>query len=167
MALTTKIDAKIVATLTDALDLSTATDPLDYAKALRWSSGTGANQANKLWHDTRTLTASSSENIDLAGVLTDAFGDTFTLARIKALLIAAASGNTNNVNVSRDATNGVPIFLAAGDGMPILPGGFMLWVSPNAASVAVTASTGDIITVANSTGGTSVTYDIIVIGASA
>lgn len=167
MSLTTKIDAKIVATLTDALDLSTASDPLDYAKALRWSSGTGANQADKLWHDTRTLAASASENLDLAGVLADAFGDTFTLARIKALLVAAASANTNDVNVSSDGTNGVPLFLALGDGIKVLPGGLFLWVSPNAASVAVTAATGDLLTVANSTGGTSVTYDVIVVGASA
>lgn len=167
MALTTKIDAKIVATLTDALDLSTVSDPLTIEKALRWSSGTGANQADQLWHDRRTLAASATENLDLAGVLVNAFGDTVTFARIKAVLVTAASANTNNVNVIRETTNGVPLFLALGDGIAVRPNGLFLWVAPDATAVVVTAATGDLLTVTNSGAGSSVTYDIVIAGATA
>lgn len=167
MALTTKIDAKLVATLTDALDLSTVSDPLTIEKALRWASGTGANQADMLWHDRRTLAASATENLDLAGVLVNGLGDTVTFARIKAVFVLAAAANTNNVNVIREGTNGVPLFLALGDGIPVRPGGLFLWAAGDATAVVVTASTGDLLTVTNSGAGSAVTYDIAVVGATA
>jgi hypothetical protein len=167
MALTTKLTASLAATLTDVLDLSTVSDPVSYSTRYDLTSGTGAGQADMMWHDRRTLTASATEDLDLAGVLTNAFGDTQTFARVKAVIVAAASGNTNNVNVTRPASNGVPLFLAAGDGIPVRPGGMFLWVASDATAVAVTAGTGDLLTFTNSAGSTSVTYDVIIIGASA
>jgi hypothetical protein len=167
MALTTKLTASLAATLTDVLDLSTVSDPVSYSVRYDLTSGTGAGQADMMWHDRRTLTASATEDLDLAGVLVNAFGDTQTFARVKAVIVAAASGNTNNVNVTRPASNGVPLFLAAGDGIPVRPGGMFWWVATDATAVAVTAGTGDLLTFTNSAGSTSVTYDVIIIGASA
>ena len=45
--------------------------------------------------------------------------------------------------------------------------GKFIWVAPDATGIAVTASTGDLITVTNSSSGTAVTYDVVIIGASA
>lgn len=167
MALSTKLTTSLAATLTNALDLSTVSDPLSFSSRYEWTSGTGANAADMLWHDTRTLSASATEDLDLAGVLTNAFGVTQTFARIKAIVVSAASGNTNNVNVTRPASNGVPLFLAASDGIPVRPGGEFIWVAPDATAVAVTAGTGDLLTFTNSAGSTSVTYSVMIIGASA
>ncbi len=163
----TTLSVSLASTLTNALDLATGRVPLDYATEMRLGSGTGANQADKIFHDQRTLAASASENLDLAGVLSDAFGQAITFARIKAVLIVASSANTNNVNVSRDAVNGVPLFASAGDGLSILPGGGFLWWAPGATGVVVTPGTGDLLVFANSGAGTSVTYDVVIIGASA
>ena len=127
MALSTELTVRLAATLTDPLDLSTPTDALANAVKLILTSGTGADQADMSWHDTRTLAASATEDLDLAGVLTNAFGDTQTFARIKMVLVTAASANTNNVNVTRPASNGVPLFLAAGDGVPVRPNGLFCW----------------------------------------
>lgn len=167
MALTTRISTSVTATLTDALDMTTVTDPVDQVIRYTLASGTGNGQADMLWHDRRTLAASGTEDLDLAGVLANAFGDTQTLARIKAILVKAADANTNNVNVTRPAANGVPLFLAASDGVPVRPGGMFLWIAPDATAVAVAAGTGDLLTFTNSAGSTAVTYDIIIIGASA
>ena len=168
MALSTKFVTSVVATLTDALDLSTATDPLSYTQRTTLTSGTGANQADMLWHDTRTLAASATENLDLAGVLVNGLGDTQTFARVKGLLVTAASGNTNNVHFSSAGTNGVPgLFMALGDGVVIRPGGTFLWIAPDATGAVVTAATGDLLTALNSAAGTSVTYSVVIIGASA
>lgn len=167
MALTTELSVRLAATLTSALDLSTPTDALTNAVKLILTSGTGANQADMMWHDTRTLSASATEDLDLAGVLTGPLGGTLTFARIKVVLVTAAAGNSNNVNVTRPASNGVPLFLAAGDGIPVLPGGLVCWAAPNAAGVAVTGGTGDLLTFTNSAGSTSVTYSVMIIGASA
>lgn len=167
MTLSAKFVTSLVATLTNPLDLSTPDDSLDYVKRITLANGTGANQGNMMWHDQRTLAASATEDLDLAGSLTNAFGATQTFARIKAIIVYAATGNTNNVNVTRPAANGVPLFLAAGDGIPVRPGGLFMWISPDATGVAVTAGTGDLLTFTNSAGSTSVTYDVILIGASA
>lgn len=167
MPLTTTIDLGVSATLTSALDLVTAAAPLAYSKRTTLATGTGAGQADRVWSDNRTIAASGTEDLDLAGVLTDAFGAAFTLVKLKAVLIVASAANTNSVRVTRPATNGVPIFLAAADGLDVVPGGTFLWVAPNAAAVTVTAATGDLLTVSNSSSGTSVTYDVVIIGTSA
>jgi hypothetical protein len=96
------------------------------------------------------------------GQLTGPFGTTLTFARIKGLLFKAAAANTNNVLVSRPASNGVPWLSAAGDRSSIKPGGLFLWVAPDATGIAVTATTGDLITVTNSGGTTGVTYDVVI-----
>lgn len=167
MALSTKLVTSVTATLTDALDLSTVTDPLAYTLRTTLTSGTGANQADMLWHDTRTLAASATENLDLAGSLVNGLGDTQTFARVKAIMVTAAAANTNNVNVIREGTNGVPIFLALADGVAVRPGGMFMLSAPDATAYAVTAATGDLLTFTNSAGSTSVTYSVIIIGASA
>jgi hypothetical protein len=166
MALTLTVKAGVRGTQTNPLDLGTADFPFDVLASVALASGTGANQADVIFTDTRTLTASATENLDLAGVLTNAFGATVTMARVKAILIKAASGNTNDVQLTRPATNGVPLFLAASDGLPIRPGGFFAWCAPDATAIAVTGATGDILTVTNSAGSTSVTYDVVIVGAS-
>src|SRR5688572_1163541 len=119
MALSTDLNVRLAATLTNALDLSTPTDALVETARLIYTDGAGANQVNMSWHDQRTLAASASENLDLAGSLTNAFGTTQTFARIKLVMVKAASANTNNVNVIREGTNGVPLFLALGDGIAV------------------------------------------------
>ena len=167
MALTTNLAVELDADLTSALDLVTASSPISIRERIRLTSGTGAGAADMQWSDTRTLNASASESLDLAGSLTGPFGTTLTFARIKLVLVMAADGNTNDVQVARDASAGAPLFLAASDGIAVKPGGLFLWCAPNAAGVAVTATTGDILTVTNSAGSTSVTYSIVVLGASA
>jgi hypothetical protein len=162
----TTLNLSLASTQTNPLDLGTASFPLKYAKSMALAAGSGTGQADRIFTDTRTLAASATENLDLAGSLTDAFGATITFARIKLVLVTAAVANTNNVNVIRESTNGVPLFLALADGIPVRPGGGFAWWAPDATAVAVTASTGDLLTVTNSAAGTSVTYDIVVIGAS-
>ncbi len=167
MALVSDLLVKAVCTESTTLDLLTRSAPLSLSKRIRLSSGTGLDAADMLWTDTRTLAASGTEDLDLAGSLTGAFGNTLTFARVKAVIISAAAGNTNNVNVTRPASNGAPLFMAAGDGIAVRPGGVFAWVAPDATAVAVTAGTGDLITVTNSAGSTSVSYDVVIIGASA
>jgi hypothetical protein len=155
------------ATQSTALDLTTATAPVQYRKANTLTSGTGANQADLIFTDTRTLAASATEDLDLAGVLVGAFGATLTFARVKGLFIVAAAANTNNVNITRPAANGVPLFLAASDGVAVRPGGWFAMSAPDATGYPVTAATGDLVTLTNSAASTSVTYDVIIIGSSA
>ncbi|MBN1174529.1 MAG: hypothetical protein JXA67_20340 [Micromonosporaceae bacterium] len=165
--LKTVLTAQVDATLDSALDLVTATAPLSVRKKLTWTSGTTVDKADLIFSDTRTISASSNEDLDLAGSLSSVYGSTLTFVELRAVLIAAAVGNTNNVRVTRPASNGVPLFLAASDGIDVPPGGFFFWACPADGKVTVTAGTGDLINVANSSSGTSVTYDVVIIGTSA
>ncbi|HKQ02636.1 MAG TPA: hypothetical protein VJ735_20125 [Actinomycetes bacterium] len=165
--LTSTLTISALTQLVEALDLSSRRNDQNYSKSWSLASGVGANQADKIFHDQRTIAASGTDSLDLAGVLTDVFGATITFARIKAVIVVAASGNINNVNVTRPASNGVPLFLAPGAGIPVRPGGAFMWVAPDATGVVVTGATGDLLDIVNSAGSTSVTFDIIVIGASA
>lgn len=145
-------------------DIGSPKMPVSVEKLLSLTAGTDAtNKANILFSDRRTLSASANEDIDLAAALTDAFGATITAAEVVAIFVEAASGNTNNVNVTRPASNGfIGPFLAAGDGVSVKPGDWQPFVSQT--GWAVTAGTGDLINIANSSSGSSVTYDIVIVG---
>jgi len=162
---TSKISIRFSGTYTNSLDNQTVSAPWNYTKTWSFTSGTGANQAQVVWSDQRTLSASATEELDLAGSLTDAFGDTITFTSIKAVYIYAASGNTNDVVVGGDAVAALVNWVSdSSDEIILLPDGAALLVAPDATGYAVTAGTGDILEVTNSAGSTSVTYDIIIIG---
>lgn len=167
MSLTSSIKLIASAIQSNTLDLGSAKFRPNHSATIAYSDGTGAGAADRIFTDQRTLAASATENIDLSGALTDAFGATITMARVKAIIITAASTNTNDVQVTRPASNGVPIFMAAGDGIALKNGSIFAWADPGATGVAVTAGTGDLLTITNSGPGSSVTYNITVIGASA
>lgn len=153
------IDSKLLS----ALDLSSANDPLVVAIAASLTNGTATGQASQHWHDTRVLTASATEDLDLAGGLTNAFGVTLTFTKVKCVFVRAATGNTNSVEVTRKATTGIPLFMADGDGISLAPGEWFCYFSPTVGKT-ITATTDDTLTFTNSAGSTSVTYDVVIIG---
>jgi hypothetical protein len=165
MSLSASLKLSIDAIVSGTTDLATKKGDLHKLLTQAYSDGAGANQANLLFADTRTLAASANEDLDVAGSLTGILAEANVFARIKAIIVKAAAANTNNVNVTRPASNGVPLFLAAGDGIALAPGEVFVWFSGTAAGKAVTASTGDLINLANSGGTTGVDYDIYIIGA--
>lgn len=169
MALTSSLSIAADLALATALDLSNAAIPTKVRAATQWANGTGAGKADRYFQDRRTLAASGTEDLDLAGVLLDAFGATITFARIKGLYITAAAANTNNVVIGNASSNGWATLLSATGTITLRPGASIgMNTGPaDATCYSVTASTGDLLHVANSSSGTSVQYDIVIIGASA
>jgi hypothetical protein len=165
MAVTSTFKAMIRAVESGTGDLATpaATHELSLSESL--ASGTAASQADKVWSDTRTLSASATEALDLTA-LTGALG-TVTFAKLKGILIRARAANTNSVQVTRTATTGALIFMADGDGISLGPSAWFMWADPDGAGVVVTDTSDDTITITNSAGSTSVTYDIVIVGTSA
>jgi len=165
-SLTASVELVVTGTLTNTLDLATVSSPLVIRRALALANGVGANQANVIWSDNRTLAPSASENLDLnGGGLVDAFGTAIAPARLRTVVIYAAAANTNNLTLFGNA-NSVPLLNTAATTVTLQPGGVYVYTAPATAGTVVTAGTGDIIQVANAGAGTSVTYDIVVIGAS-
>ena len=146
-------------------DLGEAKFPASLGVALTLADGTAANQVDLAFSDTRTT---ATEELDLSGVLTDSFGDTITFARVKGILIKAASANTLDVYVGGAVANGfITPFVDATDKVVVKAGGALFFWAPDATAFAVAAGTGDLLKIAASDGATPITYDIIIIGASA
>lgn len=164
----TMLAVSAYAELSAALDLGTGKAPQSLSRQMSLGNGTAAGKADRVFSDRRTLAASGTEDLDLAGVLLDAFGAAITFVRVKGLIIAAAAANTNNVVVGA-ATAPWATLLSATGTVTLRPGAFFAVGTgiADATGYAVTASTGDILKVANSGAGTGVTYDIHIIGASA
>ena len=145
-----------------AIDIGTVRHDIALSPNYTFSDGTGANQIKQVFSDTRTLAASANEDLDLAGGLTNALGSAITFTRIRGLLIRAAAGNTNNVVVGGAASNQFATPFGAGTHtLSIRPGGLLLLVANDATGYPVTAGTGDLLRIANSSSGSSVTYYIV------
>jgi len=169
MGLNSKLSVSVTANLTKSLDLADGTVGLAKVYQAVLSSGTAAGMSDLVFHDTRTINASSNEDLDLAGSLVDAFGATLTFVKIKGLIVSAAAANTNNVVVGAAASNQWVALLNSTGTVQVRPGAtFAAFAGQaDATGYAVVAGTGDLLRVANGAAGTAVTYDIIVIGTSA
>jgi hypothetical protein len=154
---------------TAAIDLGTSRAPQSLSRQMQLLSGTGAGKADRVFSDRRTLAASATEDLDLAGALVDAYGATITFARIKGIVIAAADGNTNNVVLGNATSNAWATLFGATSTLALRPGAFFAvgTGAADATGYAVTAGTGDLLKIANSGAGTPVTYDVHIIGVSA
>lgn len=170
MTLTTRVTANVALGVRNAADLGADSGNRSLALALDLANGVGAGQADLAFTDTRTLAASATEDLDLSGALAGLAGagaQVFT--RLKLLVVQAAAGNTNTVQVTRPSSNGVPLFMAAGDGIALRPGEFLMLACGVADAVGhlVTSGTGDLLTVTNGGSGTAVTYSVMAVGCSA
>jgi hypothetical protein len=166
MAVTTDVGVSVSVRNTGTTDLSSPVDVLLKQYGVHLESGAGAGMADRVFHDQRTLAASATETLDLAGSLTDAFGATQAFARVKAIIVKAAAANTNNVIIGANASADFVGLLNAAGTITLRPGmAFAAFVgSADATGMVVTATTADLIKVANSAGSTSVTYDVIIVG---
>ena len=154
------------------LDLSTPKDIVDSAGVLSWAitSGVTADKADLVWHDQRTITPSADDDIDLTGTLENAFGDTVTFARLKAIFIKTSAGTTANLYLGGPVANALATLFGDVSDRIIVRGGAggLLIMAPDATGYVVTESTADQLRISHD-GSTSddAVYDIILIGASA
>ncbi len=170
----TSLSVDIKASLTwlqaDALDLSTISDnaKLEFDKST--ANGTGADQADLLWHDQRAVAAASNDDLDLTALASTIFGSAVTvnMAKVRGLLILNTS--TTSGEVLRVGGAGAGSALASpfnGDVDAVVEVGpdSCLMLSNKKDGWAVTAGTGDILRIANPNAA-SVTYQIAIVGTS-
>jgi hypothetical protein len=177
--LATGLSLTLTANYANSSDLTGAADVSDQlSKTLSdtLATGTAIDCADRIYRATRTLAATTGEDLDLAGSLTDAFGATLTFARIKGILIKLNTttagytlevGGTVNQTGATATTNQFATWVGAAAHRIIVraDGIYFLW-APDVTAYAVTAGTGDLLKIYNPNAA-SITYDIILIGASA
>lgn len=168
MGLTTTVRSTVKTELTATQGESTPTDTLEETNSFNWADGTGADQADVEWHDTRTLAGSASETLDLAGSLTNGLGQTATFAKVCLLEIVNQGTNAADIlNVGGAASNAWESWVGlAGSIFKVGPEGRFYMDNPSAAAFAVTAGTGDQLKIEN-VGGNTLTYRIRIVGRSA
>lgn len=126
------------------------------------ANGTGDDQANELWFDTRTL-AGTSEELDLYGSLTNKLGETIEFVRVQFVYIentSTTSGDDLTIfgaasNQWSDPVADTSDKIVLKPGQPFVLGGFT-------DGYGVTAGTADKLKI--DAGANTITYDIIMIG---
>lgn len=157
---TTKVDVRPSAAV--ARDLGSYTYAPAVGKARSWTNGTGAGAVNKVFDDTRAINASTNDDLDLAGGLTDIEGGTITFTGIKAVYIENTHA-TQSLTVGGGANPFLFGFGGAAHTVDLPPGGVLYRENPSAAGWAVTAGTGDILRIANGAGAAG-SYKIVLLG---
>jgi hypothetical protein len=145
---------------TKALDLSTPIDTLNIENSKVFANGTGANQLNQWWHDTRSV-AAASENLDLAGGLTDPFGDTITFTTVK-LLYVHNTATTAGYDLILSGTFLDNNILGGGSSTIIMGPDSVQYLTSPVDGFTVTAGTGDVLTV--DPGANTIEYDMMIAG---
>jgi hypothetical protein len=169
MPLSTALDVNLTASYTNTtVPPGTTAVPFSLYRRTSLLTGVAANQADKIYTVSNTIAASGTATLDLAGAVTDVFGVTFTIVKLKMLIVRAAAANTNNVVFGPAAANGVTgLFSGTTPTISVMPGGLFAWAAPGTTAPTVVAATGDLLTFTNSSSGSSVTYDVTVVGTSA
>lgn len=166
MAQTSSITMRAKVDYTSTLDQGIARAAITLENALALTDGTGSGQADRVFSDQRTITASSSETLDLNSMV-DPFAVARTIAKIKMIFIKASSSNVNNVEIGGAASNQfyANMFKDSSDKVVLRPGA--CWMHYDPTGLTVTDSSADSLKIANSSSGSSVVYDILIVGTSA
>lgn len=125
----------------------------------RWS-GSGAIGAvgtaggiEKLWSHRVTLAAGATNTYDLAGGVTNAFGETLTFAKVKLFAVTCTNSMTNmaqSVLVQPAPANGWGSWMSATTAaVRVFSGGFFAIGAPVTNAYSVTDSTGDLLDIKN------------------
>jgi len=156
-----RVDLKITGAYAQDMDLGNASYSLNKTYINRFANGADAEEAEIIFTDTRST--SSNDDLDLAGGVVDAFGNTLTFVAVKMLCIKAADANPANILVGGEGTNEFSSFLGNDTDIVVIPpGGIFLISNPSAAGFTVTGGTGDMLRIAAASG--TCEYDIIIVG---
>jgi len=154
----------------ETLDLSTLADSskLEYSRSL--ADGVADDQADKVWHDTRTVAATSNDDLDLTALAMTVFGASInlSLAKVKAILVvntAATAGD--ELEVGGAGSNAlVGPFNGSTSAVVEVGADSALLLCNKRDGWPVVSGTGDILRIRNPNSG-AVTYKIAILGTSA
>jgi hypothetical protein len=166
MSLKTTINVRLQTLLLGSLDNSTPEDRADYNLIDNLLSGTGVGQADVVFHDRRTLTGISAEELDLwSGGLVDPLGAAIKFAKVKLLMVRVRTVTTGTyLEIGGAGLNPFySMFDAEDDMINLGPGGLLLLYNPDGYAA---GSSADKLRIGN-TNGFSIEYDIFIVGTSA
>lgn len=160
-----KISTQISILHTGTGDLATPIATVAKNLAYAFGFGTSSGQATQEFTDTRTLAASTGEDLDLSGAtLKDALGNNLAFTKVVAIVVQANAGNGGNITVGPPASNGFVGPFGAASQTVVIDAGDMFMATNINGGWTVTNSTGDLLHIANTDSVNSGMYDIYIIG---
>ena len=167
MTVTAELRVKFSAVKVGSGDLGNPEVRPTLDKLLQFASGVAADQADIVFADTRTVGISANDDIDLSGVLADAFGASIVSAEMVGIIIVNKS-TTQTLTIGVAGTfPWVTMWAASGDGIKVFPRGVFVNFAPDASGLgAVVGGASDLLRIANG-GGATCDYDLILLARTA
>ena len=136
-----------------------------FSKSL--TSGTGAaGTADLIYSAQGTIAAAGTLNLDFAGSLTDSFGTTITMARMKYLMLQNTTDTAASALTVGNHAN--PLGIVSGTNtISIRNGGILMMGCSDATGIAITGGATDALKIVNADGAVTATYQVCAIGSSA
>lgn len=129
------------------------------AGSIDFSAFLNSTAITKRHHKVYNVAASGSQSLDLASALTDIGGNALTFSTVKFILVHNRSTSASKGSTVGWSSNGVP-FISAAATSPVNP--IYVWMNVNGTTV--TASTGDIILVANTDASAAADIEVLILG---
>jgi hypothetical protein len=152
----------------EVLNLNNVNDngKLEYAQSL--TDGVGADQADVIFHDQRSVGGGTNEDLDLTSLVHSIFGSlvTYSFAKVKAILVINLSATAADVLRVGGAGAGVAFatpFNGSATAQVEVPAEGCLLLVHKKNGWTVTAGTGDILRIQNP-GGSAISYRIAIVG---
>lgn len=151
-------------------DISAPRDEYEHVVETNWTSGDADEQVEAQYKARRSLLSNTEDALDLAGGLTDIFGETLTFATIKEILIVNLATTAAHVlkigQLSTPTSGNLMTDLFDGDNtarIKLRAGGAFLITAP-LTGYTVTGGSADVLLISNEGTGATIEYDVIVKG---
>lgn len=165
-SLSTILRAQITAAYVDDQGIASPSANLNFETTESWANGVIIDTADKVFWKRDTVATGTPKTYDLSGGVTDVFGTAITMAKVTCIAVKNRSVTAGQIiSVGGGSNPLINWVMASGDGVKIGPDGFFMIYDPSLAAYAVTAATGDVLTLASAAG--SPEFDLVVIGRTA
>lgn len=132
---------------------------IQFHPALSFANGNGAGQANDVYETTLSIGTSATATLTLSA-LTDAFGNSLVMTKLRALLIEHRTTTTASAVTVGGGTH--PVFGTTIAGLIIPNGNFFTYTNKN--GLAMVAGTNDVLTIINSDASNVATVRVTILG---
>jgi len=162
-ALTSTTTFRIVTNFTSAHDLGTSADNLNLSRNITFANGSGADQAQVIFHDLRSLADDANEVLDFyaSGSLLDPLGTALTMTKLKFLYVKNTTATAGASLHIGGGTVAAGLFDDITDILILPPQGTLLLTWPSGLTITTNK---DINFLHDGTGTAACTYEIIAMG---
>ncbi len=177
--LVVRIQLQLNANVKKAADLAAPAIPLVIGKTqdFAFAATPGANEANQIWWDRRTVAGNGADPLDLNGTLKNIYNESLDLTAVKAIIVLNQSDltTTTPAHTATDAHMAIGDIAAGGtefqgpmndpgDGLILHVGGMFAITNPTATGWVVGAAASDILYIKNLDAADELLYDVIFVG---